>query len=238
MIDARGGMIMAYHGWPTTAEIGEVFAEEVAEIGGTVTDRFDDGTRLLARSVLPGLREVGRNDRVQGGVAIRATGEEICVHPYLFRQVCRNGAIMAQAIQTWQIARDDDPCLVGEAPLGTLREAIRASGSEEAFWTSAEQMRSAREVQADLALTILPMLGRMPKEMVNQLLGSIMDRFARERDNSSFGLMNAVTSVARDTRDPELRWRLEELGGGIPAAIARPGPTPRPARAKLATARA
>jgi len=31
--------------------------------------------------------------------------------------------------------------------------------------------------------------------------------------------MNAVTSVARDTRDPELRWRLEELGGGIPAML-------------------
>jgi hypothetical protein len=28
--------------------------------------------------------------------------------------------------------------------------------------------------------------------------------------------MNAVTSVARDTQDPDLRWRLEELGGGLP----------------------
>jgi len=228
-------MIMAYQGWPTTAEIGEVFAEEVADLGGTVTDRFDDGTRLLARSVLPGLREVGRGDGVQGGVAIRATGEEIRVHPYLFRQVCRNGAIMAQAIQTWQVARDDSG-MVEEAPLGALREAIRASGSEEAFSTSAEQMRSAREVQADLALSILPMLGRMPKEMANRFLESIMERFARERDSSGFGLMNAVTSVARDTRDPELRWRLEELGGGVPAAITRPGPTPRLSRAKRVTA--
>jgi hypothetical protein len=30
-----------------------------------------------------------------------------------------------------------------------------------------------------------------------------------------FGLVNAVTSVARDQKDPQVRWRLEELGGGI-----------------------
>ncbi len=35
--------------------------------------------------------------------------------------------------------------------------------------------------------------------------------------------MNAVTSVARDTADPEVRWRLEEMGGGICA-----GHTPAP----------
>jgi hypothetical protein len=236
MAEVRGGMIMATQYWPTTAEIGEVFAEEIAEIGGKVTDRYDDGSRLLARSVLPGRRMVGRDDAVQGGVAIRATDEDIQVHPYVFRQVCRNGAIMATAIQTWQVARVDDSGIVDRAPLGELREAIRACGSEEAFSTSAEQMRSAREIQADLSLTIMPMLGQMPREMVNQVLGSIMEQFAKERDSSNFGLMNAVTSVARDTRDPELRWRLEGLGGGIPALIARPRPTLGPSRAELVMA--
>src|SRR4051794_37919290 len=90
--DLRGGMVMTIRDWPTTVEIGTIFEAEIAEAGGTVIDRFEDGTRLLARSVLPGLREVGRDDLVQGGVAIRATDREIRVHPYLFRQVCQNGA--------------------------------------------------------------------------------------------------------------------------------------------------
>jgi hypothetical protein len=30
--------------------------------------------------------------------------------------------------------------------------------------------------------------------------------------------MQAITSVARDSRDPDLRWELEELGGGVAAA--------------------
>jgi hypothetical protein len=47
-----------------------------------------------------------------------------------------------------------------------------------------------------------------------------MERFFQEGDRSRLALMNAVTSVARDTPDPEVRWRLEELGGGIPVGRA------------------
>jgi hypothetical protein len=45
--------------------------------------------------------------------------------------------------------------------------------------------------------------------------------------------MNAVTSVARDTRDPETRWRLEELGGAIAARLPR-APKAAPAAARPA----
>jgi hypothetical protein len=221
------------HYWPSTSEIGEVFAEEVAEIGGTVSDRYDSGTLLLARSILPGLREVGRDDKVQGGVAIRATEAGIRVHPYLFRQICSNGAIMAQAVQTWQLARDQDTSFAGEGPLAELREAIRACASDEAFAASADRMRSSREIQADLELSLMSLIGRLPREVADQVLGPILDRFIEEADDSRFGLMNAVTSVARDTRDPRLRWRLEELGGGIPIAVKAPRPTLGPAKAEL-----
>ncbi len=44
----------------------------------------------------------------------------------------------------------------------------------------------------------------------------VMHRFSTEGDGSRYGLMNAITSVARDTRDPETRWRLEKLGGLVP----------------------
>jgi len=49
------------------------------------------------------------------------------------------------------------------------------------------------------------------------LIDQIMRTFMEADDRSAFGLMNAVTSVARDQDDPEVRWRLEELGGGVPA---------------------
>jgi hypothetical protein len=200
--------------WLTTAQIKEVLTEETRRVKGKVADLYVEDTRLFARTILPSVREVRPRDKVQGGVAVRAMEEEVCVHPYLFRQVCTNGAIRAQALQTRQIvvAECPDPA---EA-LSMLRDAIRACGTDEAFTASVTEMRSAQERQADFVLAMMPMVSRMPPQLARQMFLNIMDRFRREADTSLFGLMNAVTSVARDTSDPELRWRLEEFGGGVP----------------------
>jgi hypothetical protein len=61
--------------------------------------------------------------------------------------------------------------------------------------------------------TLLLRLNRETKRRVND---EVLHRFAKEGDDSRFGLMNAITSVARNTRDPEARWHLEKLGGMIP----------------------
>ena len=47
----------------------------------------------------------------------------------------------------------------------------------------------------------------------------MLDRFLDEGDLSRYGLMNATTSLVRDTTDPDLRWRLEELGGEVAAGM-------------------
>lgn len=207
----------------TTAELRSTFADVITAAGGTVSDTFDDGGRLFTRSILPSVRHVRPGDQVQGGVALRATEHDVWVHPYLFRQVCRNGAIMAHAIQTRHI--DNLDWLPASEATFAVEEAIQACCADEVFSVAAEQMRSSREMEADLALNLLPHLSQLPTSVQAQVLGDILDRYDRERDQSRFGLMNAITSVARDTRDPELRWRLEELGGGVPVA---PVPTPLP----------
>jgi hypothetical protein len=193
----------------TTAMVKTVFAEEIAGLGGTLSDTFDDGQRLFVRSILPAVEEVRAKDRVQGGVALRSDGSEAWVHPYVFRQVCSNGAIMAQAIETRHVA--DFDVRGPEEALPELREAIQACGSREAFTVAAQQMRSAQDAQVDLALSLVPFLSRFPATLVTQLMG----RFFGDRDRSAFALANAMTATARDTSDPELRWRLEELGGGV-----------------------
>ena len=91
---------MSLPSFPMTATIKELFCEELTEAGGAISDAFDDGIHLFVRSILPEVREVQSGDKVQGGVALRSSETEIWVHPYLFRQVCTNGAIMAQAIQS------------------------------------------------------------------------------------------------------------------------------------------
>jgi len=224
---------MELQGWLTTREIRALFEEEIGAVAGKVSETYDDGNLLLARSILPGTREVSRGDRVQGGVALRAIEGEIWVHPYVFRQVCKNGAIRAHAIQTRHIARDDFP-VEDEAEVATaLREAVRASCAEDAFAGSVEEMRSARETEADMALAMLPLISKLPPNAAAEVIRLITRRHEGSRDRSRFGLMNAVTSVARDTRDPELRWRLEEFGGGIPALRRDPQPRPGVPRANV-----
>jgi hypothetical protein len=211
---------MASLDWLSTREIADVFAEEVAEAGGNITDRFDDGARLYLRSVLPGKRAVGYKDMVQGGIALRATEEQIWVHPYVFREICKNGAIIAQATETRHIEQD----LLSDAePVETLREAIRACSAPDAFNASAREMETARSYQVDVALILGVMLSRLPSS-ASEVQQAIIRQLFESRDRSAFGLINAVTAVARDTRDPELRWRLEEFGGGVPALARDPRP--------------
>ena len=76
----------------TTSAISAVFTEGVEAHAGRVTETLDDGDRLFSRSLLPFIEEVRPKDRLQGGLALMATRREIRLHPYLFRQVCCNGA--------------------------------------------------------------------------------------------------------------------------------------------------
>jgi hypothetical protein len=199
----------------TTAAIRAAFAEEVAALGGTVTDVFDDRTRLFARSVLASTHEVLPKDKMQPGIALRATREEIWVHPYLFRQVCSNGAILAQSLQSWQI-EDIEP-LGADHAIASLREAVRSCGDRQTFVEPFQAIRSASQQKADLVLNLMHMLSRLGDGVSQHYATHIIDRFLKDADRSRFGLMNAVTSMARDTRDPDVRWRLEAMGGAIGA---------------------
>jgi hypothetical protein len=203
----------------TTREIGAVFAEEIADAGGSVANAFDDGNRLFMRAILPSEVEIESNDRVRGGVAIRATTEEIWVHPYVFRQVCQNGAIIAHATESRHLASADFPYDTGEAIDAALREAVQACCAPEALRTAAAELRLTAQTEVDIALTLMPMLSRLRAEFAPAILTAIVDRFFDGRDNSPFGLLNAVTSVARDTSDPDVRWRLEAIGGDFPSEV-------------------
>jgi hypothetical protein len=221
---------------PATAELRAAVADQLSVVGGRERDCFDDGHRLFLRAVLPIARKLLPGDSVQGGVAVMVLGDEVRVHPYTFREVCRNGAIMARTLHTQIVHRvpaysSDE---VVEGVVVELREAVGACAAPEAFSLAFGQMRSAAETEADLALHLMPLVARMPKRLAAKLLDDVLGRFEDGHDRSVFGLMNAVTSVARDEPDPETRWRLEELGGGIPALVA-PAATPGGVAADPAT---
>jgi hypothetical protein len=218
---------MSLPGRLTTSEITSIFAEEITAQGGRVTDTFDDGARVFLRAVLPAEQEVKAGDRLQGGVALRATDDDVWVHPYVFRQICSNGAIIARATQTLHIEQSDFSAAFGEEELaGAIRDAVRDCCAPDAFDTTAGAMRSLVHSPIDIAVTIASMFSRLPEASRAEVLDAVFRNLRSGEDRSRFALMNAVTAVARDTRDPDARWNLEEIGGAIPfeanETLARP----------------
>ena len=211
---------------PSTGEIRDAIADEIATLGGVVSDVFDDGQRLFVRAILVSDAEVQPGDTIRAGIAVRVTGLEIAVHPYTYREICTNGAIAAYALESRVVERAEQteafaPAYALALTWKNLRETIRACASKDAFETVVDDMRSASTVHADVSLQLLSSLSRFPGDVVSSVLPQIMQRFAAGGDQSASGLMNAVTSVARDTQDAALRWDLEVLGGGIPARLVR-----------------
>jgi hypothetical protein len=206
---------------PAAPEILEAFEHEVQDLSGTVHDVYAEGDLLYARAVGPGATEVRPGDRIHGGVAVRTHDTEILVHPYSYRVVCTNGAIAAFASGSRVVERVElaAASTVINAVLEDLREAVRACAAAPALDTTVRAMRSAADRDADVLLQLMPVLSHMPPGVRASVLRTIVRRFEAEGDRSVLGLVNAVTSVARDTTDPETRWRLEELGGGMLARL-------------------
>jgi hypothetical protein len=195
----------------TKARIFTVFAEEVAAHRGHVTETSNDGRQLFTRSVLPQVALVRPRDQMQGGVALKATAEEIWLYPYLFRLICKNGAIIARTLEARPLA--DLHLLAPDAALRAVRESIQACCAGKVFTEIVRKTRTACESKADLTIELLAWLATHGGDVA--LLSKIRDRFDRDGDRSRFGLANAITATARDTIDPDLKWNLETLGGGI-----------------------
>jgi hypothetical protein len=195
-----------------TQEILEAFTEEILAREGKVTETFHQPGQLFVRSVFPQMEEIRAGDNVQGGVALRVTDTVASVYPYVFRLVCKNGAIMAHAVGGREIPNLDS--VPAFETVSLVREAVESCCHSNAFTTAAEQMRTAAQHPFDAILNMMPFLSRL-SAFSPELGQQIFRRFFQDNDRTRYGLMNAVTSLARDTRDHASRWHLEELGGQI-----------------------
>ena len=118
-----------------------------------------------------------------------------------------------------------------ETLVEAVRETVQAVLRPEAFETATDLMRSSVDSQVDLALTLMPMLARLPASVSADFLASIMDQFFKARP-LPIRLDERRHCGSRDTRDPEIRWQLEIIGGDIPAEI----PKPRARKSRLVRA--
>ena len=126
---------------------------------------------------------------------------------------------MPQVAETRRIERVDfaAPSDAIEAVNEHLREAVRACSAAEVFDYAVRQVRFATTREIPWTVFHLLLRSSLRRTISTTPQEEILRRFRDAGDRTAFGLMNAVTSVARDQDDPEVRWQLEELGGGVPA---------------------
>ncbi|MGO8753222.1 MAG: hypothetical protein ACLQNE_45370 [Thermoguttaceae bacterium] len=150
---------------------------------------------------------------------------DVKIRHFVYRRVCRNGAVIPQSVsgQSFSRAEDDASSHLVTEILAGIRDAVQQGLNKRVFETVASHIRAASQRQAEPSL--LSFLRRLLETSVQapRIQTEIFRRFNAETDKSVFGLMNAVTSTARDESNPEVRWRLEELGGEI-AFLDRPTP--------------
>jgi len=194
---------------PKLKEMQSGFQKAVAAQGGLVIDLLHAKDRLYARATIPVHDFVGPGDRMQRGVAMRASLQEARINPYLFRALCRNGHILpipmgAHRLENIHFHEDGETAYF-------IREAVDSCCAEEVFSGALERIRQARKI-------VDPLNGNpaIRHFLAHQKYYNEIKRRLEAEGGSLFGLMNAITSLARDVEDPELQWTLEELGGRVP----------------------
>jgi hypothetical protein len=206
----------------STAQVLDVFTEEVEARGGTTRDVWVDDEALFARSVVGLTAEVKNGDEVRGGVAIRASAEGIKLSPYMLRVVCTNGAIMARAEET--LVLDDLQFRNPDDVLATVRRGVVACADEEIFLDSVEDMRRSNEASDLMSVHVLTLLAHLVQRHRGLRGHASLRQFVDGSDRTLFGLGNVITAIGRDTTDPRRKWELEELGGGVLVGALKPPP--------------
>ena len=210
-----------------STEVLTIFQEEVAALEGTISSAVHCRDQLLVRALLPYEGEVRKQDKVQGGVAARATDQGVLVYPYVLRQVCRNGQMMPYySTQDSTVVE----CNLSEDPTAyNLREAIRRSGHIATFCDAVASFKLSAATNIDMEGIRAAALGAIEAtrtgsngERRRRQVERIFHRFFQREEPTRFGFMNAVTRIARDTDEQGDRWDLEELGGSIGAGLLPP----------------
>ena len=176
--------------------------------------------------------EVAIGDIVQAGIVISNSEVglgSLKVEPLLYRLVCKNGLIVKDYTQkryhvgkqiesddsAYEIFSDETLAQDDKAFFMKIQDTVRTAIDEVKFNLSVEKLRA----------TMVETTGPDPIKTVEILAdhyllsqnerGSILRHFIIGRDNSKYGLINAVTRASQDLEDYTRATDFERLGGEI-----------------------
>ena len=169
--------------------------------------------------------EIKENDVIYGGLIIRNSevgASSFRVEPFLLRKVCSNGLIGKHSLKRIHLGRqaaeegeiewsDETKELEDKAFWAKVRDIIRNTFDKSIFLSWIEKMKKAAEIEIEKpkeAIDNIVRYAELTEEQKNILLMHFTEK-------TKYGLINALTSLARDTKSIDERIRLEEMGGKL-----------------------
>ena len=212
-----------------TQEILEGFTQEISARQGKVTETFHQTGQLFVRSVLPQAEEIRARDKVQSGVALRATDTAAWVYPYVFRLVCKNGLIASdRALRKTHVGRilesaeesvlafKDDTLRADDAAFFLkVRDVVEAAVSEATFRLITEKMQKTMGIRltGDPVKSVEVLADRYLLND-NERAG-VLRHLITQGDLSGYGLVNAVTHYSEEIEDYDRATEFESIGGKL-----------------------
>jgi len=169
--------------------------------------------------------EIREGDIIHGGLIIRNSevgASSFRVEPFLLRKICSNGLIGRHSLKRIHLGRqtaeegeiewsDETKRLEDKAFWAKVRDIIRNTFDRKIFLSWIKKMKEAAEIKIEKpkeAIDNVVKYAGLTEEQKNILLMHFTEK-------TKYGMVNAVTSLARDTQDIQERIRLEEIGGKL-----------------------
>ncbi len=169
--------------------------------------------------------EITRGDIIYGGLIIRNSevgASAFRVETFILRKICSNGLIGEHSLkkvhlgkQTLEIGEidwsDETRELEDKALWAKARDIIRLTFDNSIFSSWVKKMRESTEITIEKptkAVNNVARLASLSEEQREDLL-------AYFSEHTKYGLVNAVTSLAKETKNADEQIRLEGFGGKL-----------------------
>jgi hypothetical protein len=174
--------------------------------------------RTLADSVRDG-------DIVYGGLIIRNSevgASALRVEPFILRKVCSNGLILERSLKKIHLGRqtmevgeidwsEETRELEDRALWAKVRDIVRATFDKKIFQLWVEKLKESTKIEI-----------KKPVEAVNNIVGHLgLTEEQKQKllmhfsEPTKYGLINAITNLAGQTKNVEEQVKLEEFAGEI-----------------------
>lgn len=192
--------------------------------------------RMYIKVITPRVEaEVKRGDVVQAGVVLSNSevgSGALKVQPLIFRLVCLNGMVVAEATRKYHIGRqvdsDDTLRVLSDETLrkddaalfSKLQDVVRAAVDQTRFEAIVAQLRDAAGTER-MAKPIDSMEVLAKRfDLADGEKQSVLGHLIEGGDLTAYGALNAFTRAAQDVESYDRSTELEEAGGKILAMAA------------------